>query len=92
MRITFEVGVLLLASAGLVYVLLLLGKVLSASSARLQELKSLQGDARHILKGTLAHPPQSCDYRVVQGLEWDGKRYVAQSRLSTESVRAAFFN
>lgn len=62
-----------------------------ASRPKVEELKSLQGSVLDVLNGRLGRAPGKCDFRVVQGLEWDGKKYVAQSRLSTEAIRAAFF-
>jgi hypothetical protein len=62
-----------------------------ASRPKVEELKHLQGSILNVTSGRLRRAPARCDFRVVQGLEWDGKKYVAQSRLSTEAIRSAFF-
>lgn len=77
----------------LAHVIVLFIAVLRASPSKVEELKHLQGSIWNIFRGQLANPPGAVDYRVVQGLEWDGKKktFVAQSRLSTEALRSTFF-
>ena len=84
--------VLSLGATWLLAHIVVTGVVLSrANKSHVEELRYLQGSTLNIMRGQLEHAPSGCDYRVVQGLEWDGKEYISQARLSTEAIKAAFF-
>lgn len=91
MELVLAIGVGVFACWLLAHVITTGIVIAKASPSKLKELRHLQGSASSVLKGQLENPPKTCDYRVVQGLEWDGAKYVPQSRLSTEALRAAFF-
>ena len=93
MNLLLAIGVGLAACWLLAHVITTTIVIARANASRLEELKHLQGPLKSVFNGRLENAPPSCDYRVVQGLEWDAKRkeFVAQSRLSTEAIRAAFF-
>lgn len=71
----------------------LLIKVMRVNREELREVRRIQGSPKNILKGKLANSPNEFgDFRIVRGLKWSvaEKRYISQSALSTEGLRAAF--
>lgn len=62
------------------------------SSSTLKELRHLQGSHSNVTRGQLKNAPDSNDYRVIRGLEWNGSEYVSQSRLSVEAIKSAYFS
>lgn len=62
------------------------------SSSTLKELRHLQGTHNNVRRGQLENAPDTNDYRVIRGLEWNGREYVSQSRLSVEAIKSAYFS
>lgn len=93
MELLLAIGVGVFAIWLLAHVIMTAVVIAEASPSKLKELKHLQGSPLRVFSGQLEHPPTKCDYRVVQGLEWDAKKksFIAQSRLSTEALKSAFF-
>lgn len=93
MELLLAIGIGVVAIWLLAHVIMTVVLIARASRSKLQELQHLQGPVTNVLSGRLKHAPKNCDYRVVQGLEWDekAKKFVPQSRLSTEALKSAFF-
>lgn len=73
--------------------LALIIKLWAVNKEELAEIRRFQGGVTNLWKGTLRHSPNEFgDFRIVRGLKWDSrsKRYISQSALSSEGLRAAF--
>lgn len=93
--ITSTLAVLLfLASLFVIFVAIsLLLKITRVNPEEFAEMRRLQGRGGNVFKGELQNPPKNHgDYRIVRGLKWDSKakKYISQSALSSEGLRAAF--
>ena len=85
--------VALFAIAVFIVGIALLSKVWSANQEEFAEVRRIQGNALTLLAGKLSNPPNEFgDFRIVRGLRWDrtSKKYISQSALSSEGLRAAF--
>ena len=80
-------GSILVFGAALAY------KIFCVNKEELSEIHRFQGSFSNLWKGQLREMPnQLGDFRIVRGLRWDPKkkRYISQSGLSSEGLRAAF--
>lgn len=84
---------LILLGGAFVVGVALIAKIWAVNKEELLEIRRFQGGVSNFLEGKLKEKPsQTGDFRIVQGLRWDpeAKKYVSQSGLSSEGLRAAF--
>jgi hypothetical protein len=93
MELLLAIGVGLGACWLVAHIVTLVVAIRRRSMTQAHELRHLQGSASNIFRGQLHAKPPTCDYRFIQGLEWNvsEKKFKAQSRLSNEAIRAVFF-
>ncbi|ACT46990.1 hypothetical protein [Methylotenera mobilis] len=93
--ITSALAILLVlfSTLGLLVAVALVVKILRANPEEFNEARRLQGSPINVFNGNLKNSSDECgDFRIVRGLKFDAKnkKYISQSALSSEGLKAVF--